>query len=319
VLHRFEGYWGEPPTEAVVHLAREPSLERVLGGASAERPDIVLAAGPEAADLVARTRGYTLVTRAGVTTDYLQFRISRPPFSDLRARRAVHVGLDRDALVRDVLGGRGRAAHQLVGPEVFGHDPSLPAVKRDLAGARRLLAEAGYGDGLDLDLEFREGRRVDALVAQLSEIGIRARPRPQPFGELRARMAADEVAMYYGGAMAGTGDASDVLDSLVHSRLPDRSLGESNTIGYRNPLLDGLIESASRQSVMAERRATLQQCLRMALDELPLVPLLTPEDVYGVRDGIDWRPRLDGRVLGWEVRRRPARASVADRSALLLE
>lgn len=320
VLHAFEGYRGPRPTEEVVHFEMDPSLERVLRAPPGRQPDIVLAVGPEAAGLIARTPGYTLVTRAGVTTDYLQLRMSRAPFSDLRVRRAVHVGLDRDALVRDVLGGRGRAANQLVGPAVFGHDPSLPRVKRDLAEARRLLAAAGYAEGLELDLEFREGRRVAALVAQLAEIGIRARPRPQPFGDLSARMRRDEVAMYYGGAMASTGDASDLLDSLVHSRLADRSLGESNTIGYRNPALDGLIESAASQGVMAERRATLSQCLRLALDDLPLVPLIMPDDVYGVREGIEWRPRLDGRVLGAEVHRSPPRAgSVADRRALLLE
>ena len=126
--------------------------------------------------------------------------------------------------------------------------------------------------------------------------------------------------MYYGGAMAGTGDASDLLDSLLHSREADRSLGENNTIGYRNLLLDGLIESASSQGVMPERRAILHQCLRIALDDLPLVPLVSPEDIYGVREGIEWRPRLDGRVLGVEVRRAPPPAgAVADGRALLLE
>jgi peptide/nickel transport system substrate-binding protein len=319
VLHAFESYWGPPPAETVVHFEIEPSLERVLRAPAAERADLVLAVGPQAADLIERTPGYSLVTRSGITTDYLQLQVSRPPFSDIRARRAVSLGLDRDALVRDALGGRGRPANQLVSPAVFGHDPSVPEVRRDVGEARRLLAEAGYGDGIRLELEFREGRRVAALVAQLAEIGIRARPRPQSYGALSARLRANEVAMYYGGAMASTGDASDLLDSLLHSRTPERGLGENNMIGYRNLLLDGLIESASRQSAMAERRATLQHCLRIALDDLPLVPLVSPEDIYGVREGIEWRPRLDGRVLGVEVRRAPRARAVAERRALLLE
>jgi peptide/nickel transport system substrate-binding protein len=119
--------------------------------------------------------------------------------------------------------------------------------------------------------------------------------------------------------MAGTGDASDVLDSLLHSPRPDRSLGESNSTGYRNPVLDALIESASLENQVQVRRATLQQCLRLAMEDLPLVPLLVPEDVYGVRDEVEWQPRLDGRVLGAEVRRRSRAEPVADRRALLLE
>ncbi|HET9315064.1 MAG TPA: ABC transporter substrate-binding protein [Vicinamibacteria bacterium] len=320
ILHAFEAYWGTAPTETVVHLEVEPSIEGALQRArSAESADVLLAVGPQAADLIARTPGYSLVTRSGITTDYLQLDISRPPFSDIRVRRAVSLALDRSALVRDVLGGRGRPANQLVSPAVFGHDPSVPEVLRDVPEARRLLAEAGYGAGLDLDLEYREGRRVTAIVTQLAEVGIRARPRPQPYGPLSARLRSREVAMYYGGAMASTGDASDLLDSLLHSRTPERGLGENNSIGYRNLVLDGLIEAASRQSAMAERRATLQRCLRIALEDLPLVPLVSPEDIYGVREGIEWRPRLDGRVLGAEVRRAARAGAVAERRSVLLE
>ena len=319
VLHGFEGYWGAPPTEMLVHFEVEPSLERALRAPAAERADVVLAVGPQAANLIQRTPGYSLVTRSGITTDYLQLQISRPPFSDVRARRAVSLGLDRDALVRDVLGGRGRPANQLVSPAVFGHDPTVPEVKRNVGEARRLLAAAGYPDGLDIDLEFREGRRVEPLVAQLAEIGIRARPRPQPYGKLSVRLRANQVAMYYGGAMASTGDASDLLDSLLHSRTPERGLGENNMIGYSNLVLDGQIEAASRQRAMTERRATLQHCLRLALDDLPLVPLVSPEDIYGVREGIEWRPRLDGRVLGAEVHRAPRASAVAERRSVLLE
>jgi ABC-type transport system substrate-binding protein len=302
-----------------VHLEVEPSLEQALRARSAESSDVVLAVGPQAAELIARTPGYSLVTRSGITTDYLQLELSRPPFSDIRVRRAVSLAVDRSALVRDILGGRGRPANQMVSPAVFGHDPTVPEAKRDVAEARRLLAEAGYGAGVEVDLEFREGRRVAALVAQLADVGIRVRPRPQPYGTLSTRLRAHEVAMYYGGAMASTGDASDLLDSLLHSRTPERGLGENNSNGYRNLVLDGLIEAASRQSAMAERRATLQHCLRIALDDLPLVPLVSPEDIYGVREGIEWRPRLDGRVLGAEVRRAIRAAAVAERRSVLLE
>ena len=67
------------------------------------------------------------------------------------------------------------------------------------------------------------------------------------------------------------------------------------------------------------RLGPLQRCLRIALDDLPLVPIASPEDIYGVREGIDWRPRLDGRVLGAEVRRVARAGAVAERRSVLLE
>ena len=64
----------------------------------------------------------------------------------------------------------------------------------------------------------------------------------------------------------------------------------------------------------------LQKCAPrpVRVDDLPLVPLVSPEDIYGVRQGIRWSPRLDGRVLAADVRRVPP-AAVAERRALLLE
>jgi len=39
--------------------------------------------------------------------------------------------------------------------------------------------------------------------------------------------------------------------------------------------------------------------------ELPMVPLVIPHDLYAVRKGIRWTPRLDGRVLAADVEREP--------------
>src|SRR4029450_11347228 len=138
---------------------------------------------------------------------------------------------------------------------------------------------------------------------ELGEVGIRALPRPGSWQDLVERFRADQIALYYGGAIASTGDASDVLDSLGHSSQPQRGLGETNPTGYANAQLDELIESAARQARKADRRATLQKCLRLAGEDLPVVPLVVPDDAYGGREGITWRPRLDGRVLAVEVHR----------------
>jgi oligopeptide transport system substrate-binding protein len=81
---------------------------------------------------------------AALITQYIFPNCSHPPLDDPRVRRALSLAIDRDALVRTVLGGGGKPAWSLV-PEL----PRYPNLggRRDVETARRLLAEAGYRDG----------------------------------------------------------------------------------------------------------------------------------------------------------------------------
>jgi len=304
LLHAFPGYWGRPPSEAEAEISVGRPAHEAVAAPAGERADIVEVLDPAEAGPIEGSPGYRLVSRPGVTTDYLRLRVGSPPFSDRRVRVALHLALDREALVRRLLHGQGRAANQLVGPAVFGHDPSLPPALRDLPRARQLLADAGFPGGLDVEIEFRRGRDVDEIVRQLAEAGIRARPRARPWNELMQRALAGQVALYYGGMMASSGDSSEVLESLLRSSgslAPDAG----TAMGYSNRELDELIETAARQPRMVDRRATLQRCMRLAMEDLPVVPLVLPDDVYAVREGVLWSPRPDGRVLAYDVGRSP--------------
>jgi peptide/nickel transport system substrate-binding protein len=74
-------------------------------------------------------------------------------------------------------------------------------------------------------------------------------------------------------------------------------------MGYSNPALDTLIEGLGRTSDLDSRRAMLYRCMRLALEDLPLIPLYEGSLLWGVREGVRWEPRADGRVLAAEISR----------------
>jgi peptide/nickel transport system substrate-binding protein len=300
LLRAFRGYWGAAVTEAEAEITLGVPLADSLAGGPDQRADVVQVLDPVATSEIEGASGYRLVSAPGVTTDYLRLRVSAPPFSDPRVRQALDLALDRDALVRRQLHGHGRPANQLVGSEVFGHDPSLPAAVRDLPRARQLLAEAGFGGGLDVDMEFREGRAVDEIVRQLGEAGIRARPLPRRWDELMQRLHEDKVTLYYGGIMADSGDASEVLAMLRKAAGP---VAPEPPDAHSASRLDALLDAADRESNDVDRQGILQSCLRVVMDERTVVPLALPDDVYAVAQGVRFRPRPDGRVVASEVRR----------------
>lgn len=84
-----------------------------------------------------------------LTISYFGFDTARPPFDDARVRRAFALALDRERLVPLAEGASSTPADSLVPPAIWPEGFS-PSSEHDLAGARRLLDEAGYRDRADL-------------------------------------------------------------------------------------------------------------------------------------------------------------------------
>lgn len=82
------------------------------------------------------------------------FDASTGPLSDSRVREALAVALDRDAVLKVAAGGRGVLENGIVPSGLSCGSSGIPAVAYDPERARRLLAEAGYGDGFDLYLAY---------------------------------------------------------------------------------------------------------------------------------------------------------------------
>src|SRR5690606_34918303 len=137
-----------------------------------------------------------ITSLASLSVTYLQLPVDRPPFDDVRVRRAFDLAVDRRQLIQDLHGGAAEPAGQLVSPQVFGYVPDLEPSPRDLPRARQLLREAGFADGLEFVLDVREGRDVGTLLAQLAEAGLRGTLRVSPWPELYPRLARGEVEVY---------------------------------------------------------------------------------------------------------------------------
>ena len=81
-----------------------------------------------------------------LVTAYLQFDVSRPPFDDVRVRRAFVLATDREALVKTTRPDCFPATGGFVPPGMPGHLPEI-GLPCDLGQARQLLTEAGYPGG----------------------------------------------------------------------------------------------------------------------------------------------------------------------------
>jgi peptide/nickel transport system substrate-binding protein len=100
------------------------------------------------------------------------------PLKDVRVRKALYQAIDADAISRVTMRGLGQATGAIVAPQVTGWTKAVD--KRhpfDVAAAQKLLADAGYKDGFEVDFACPNNRYINdeqicqAVTAMWSRIG----------------------------------------------------------------------------------------------------------------------------------------------------
>lgn len=169
-----------------------------------------------------------------------------PPFDNLKVRQAIGWAIDREVINRSVFGGRGVVANTMVPPYIAGAEQDLqPFPRRDVAKARQLLAEAGFPNGVDVELihselvGWEEPLAIQAK-AMLDEAGIRTTLKKISPTEMRTRNAIGRRDLPFHTAE----DGPIVLDAAYTTFVIARSGGSSNRSAYSDPALDKRIDLA---------------------------------------------------------------------------
>ncbi|CAH1690773.1 ABC transporter substrate-binding protein [Hyphomicrobiales bacterium] len=128
---------------------------------------------PQDFDRIAANPNLKLVESPQVTSQMLVFNTQRAPFSDQRVRQAVALSIDRATLAKAIAGKYGAVYATMMPPSDWVYDASLPGWGYDPERARKLLAEAGFPNGLDLNLAIIQ-REPDATTGQIIQQMMKA-------------------------------------------------------------------------------------------------------------------------------------------------
>ena len=118
------------------------------------------------------------VRRIAIT--YIALNESVEPLNDARVRKALQLGLNREALLDAVYSGRGDVENGIYPRGLYGYNPELPDIPWDPEAARELLRQAGYPDGFDLEVSVKSSSTRWELVlmtlaaSMWEKIGVRA-------------------------------------------------------------------------------------------------------------------------------------------------
>ncbi len=143
VLTRSESFWGRAAVGLdKVYLVSKPDAETALAAYQANEIDAITNTHfePLALKLLTPYQDFRRTTHNAVT--FYQFNMVNAPFDDPRVRRALAMGIERERIVQDEMDGAGEPALDLL---PFA-DNEKGKIKESVEDAKKLLAEAGYGD-----------------------------------------------------------------------------------------------------------------------------------------------------------------------------
>lgn len=146
-------------------------------------------------------------------TGYITMNVKAKPFDDVRVRQAVNMAINKDRIIR-IINGRAKPANQPLPPSMPGYAADYKGYAYDVAGAKKLMADAGQGAGFTTDLYVAntdpQPRIAQAIQQDLAQIGIKA--------EIKALAQANVIAaggdeaqstMIWSGGMAWIADFPD--------------------------------------------------------------------------------------------------------------
>ncbi|MEM7535349.1 MAG: ABC transporter substrate-binding protein [Chloroflexota bacterium] len=256
----FDDYWAGLPGVASASLIAISDAEARVQAMLSKQIDFLLVS-PDQVLLFEGNDDFTIQDIPGGAWQAMVMRTDTPPFDDPRVRKAIRVAADREEIIAQALDGRGIVTcdHPIWTGDIYRADIDCP---QDIELAKSLLAEAGYPDGIDIDiytspLAAEWPAMLETYQAQAAEAGIRLNIIQTPSDGFWS-----EVWMTESFATTSWGERS------AAQILPEAYRGGAswNETYYNNPEFDALLDAAASE-VDDEARIAIYQELQNILWE----------------------------------------------------
>ncbi|MDP2370691.1 ABC transporter substrate-binding protein [Rhodoferax sp.] len=234
---------------------------------------------PNPADLDAMRKDpkVTVLEQAGLNVGYLAYNTTKKPFDDVRVRKAINMAINKQAIIDAVYLSSGIAAVNPIPPTMWSYKKDLKDDAFNPEAAKKLLADAGFPNGMSTDLWAMPVQRpynpnakriAELMQADLAKIGVKAEIKSFEWGEYRKRMQAGEHQM---GMLGWTGDNGDP-DNFLHTLLgcdSAQGVSGSNVAKFCYKPFDDLVVKAKAVTNTAERTKLYEQAQVIFKEQAP--------------------------------------------------
>lgn len=248
---------------------------------------------------------FDVIAKPSLSYEHLDLNLGSPILSDLRVRRALLAGLDRELISKQLFDGRQIVAQSPVPPLDWVYAADLPKAGHDPALAARLLEEAGWkpgpggirvnakGEKLSLELVTTAGNRSRELVAQVMQaqwrrIGVDLRLKAEPprilFGETVTKRKFPHMALFAWYSAPESVPRSTLHSSMIPSE--GNNWSGQNYGGFADAEMDRLVDAIEVEPAKERRKALWHDLQVLYAERLPALPLFFKSDSYILPKGL---------------------------------
>ncbi|HNQ10227.1 MAG TPA: ABC transporter substrate-binding protein [Giesbergeria sp.] len=314
VFKRNPNWWGkmEGNVTEIVYTPIKSAATRIAALLSGE-VDMVLDPTPQDLGRLRASADLKVIDGLENRTIFLgmdQFREELPgsnvkgknPLKDVRVRKALYQAIDVDTISRNIMRGLGKPTGALVAPQVAGWTEGV--AKRfpyDVEAAKKLLADAGYPSGFEVDFACPNNRYINdeaicqAVTAMWARVGVKAKLRTMPLVNYFPMIQRYEASIYMLGWGVPTFDALYSLQSLVRT-VGQGGDGNYNVGRYSNERMDYLVDRVKVETDAPVRARMLTEALQLSNDTVSHIPLHDQVIPWAMKKNVELVHRADNRV-----------------------
>ncbi|MDP1997720.1 MAG: ABC transporter substrate-binding protein [Gallionella sp.] len=255
-----------------------------------------------------KAQGISLSTAVSTSTMYTGFNWLDKTVggNDERARKlrhAIAIAVDFEEFISIFANGRGIAAQSPLPPGIFGYRDGETGInhtvydwvdgapkRKSIEEAQKLLAEAGYPNGVDaqtrqplvINLDTTASgvgskARLDWLRKQFAKLNVQLVVRSTDYNRFQDKVRKGDTQMFYFGWNADYPDPENFL-FLLHGAQAKVGKGGENAANYDNPEYDKLFEQMKNMENSVQRQAIIDQMLEILRHDLPWLWGFHPKD-----------------------------------------
>jgi ABC-type transport system substrate-binding protein len=287
-------YWGPAPKSKTLVLRWSKEAAQRLLELKSGTVDGIDNPNPEDYDSIKQSADLKLLNRSGQpNTFYIGLNNLKPPLDNEKVRQAIAMSIDKERLLKNFYPAGSLVAEQFVPPSFKpGYSTEGDGAKwykPDPAAAKALLAEAGFPDGIDLTLGYRDvvrsylplpGKVAQDLQAQLAPAGIRLKIAPLDSTAFLQSVSSGQQQIFLLGWGADYPDPTNFYDFHL--------TGAIQNFGKTYPDLVEAINAAALENDPVERQKKYDTVNALVKKHVPLIPMMhgTSAAVFkGATDG----------------------------------
>ncbi|MGE5507854.1 MAG: ABC transporter substrate-binding protein [Chitinophagales bacterium] len=284
-------YWGgRPYLDRLIYRSIPDNSARLME-LQAGNIDIMDGMNPDDVKLVKADKNLQLVLRPSFNVGYLAMNFDKKPFDNLKVRLAIQKAINKQAIVDAFFAGLAKPAKNPMPTSLWGYNDTIKDYGYDPAGAKKLLAEAGFPNGFETTLWAMPVPRpympqpqkiAEAIQADLAKIGVKAKIVSYDWATYLDKTMNGEHDMALLGWTGDNGDPDNFLYVLLDKDSAVKP-GANNISFYRSDALHDVLIKAQVSSDQKERIALYKKAQVIIHNDAPMVTLVHSTPPIGLK------------------------------------